>query len=120
MKSLVKLKNLELGNVLCVEFYTLCNILVYYFTLCLKLYTQCKAGFFCVPDGKFYTWDLANLFTQPAVVMVVTNIKYAPMKLSIIDVLYFEQCGTFQISFYGILSVYDTIWRSCFESGSLI
>ena len=54
----------------CESNYTLCKIasLVKDYTMC-KIYTQC--AFFHVPYGKFYTW--LKTFTQPAVVMVVTN-----------------------------------------------
>ena len=36
-------------------------------------FVQYQSIFFHVPIGKFYTW--LNCFTQPAVVMVVTNMK---------------------------------------------
>ena len=39
-------------------------------------FVQYQSSFFHVSIGKFYTW--LNIFTQPAVVMVVTNMKYAP------------------------------------------
>ena len=50
--------------------------------MCVKLHTFCEtthfvqyqSSFFHVSIGKFYTW--LNIFTQPAVVMVVTNMKY--------------------------------------------
>ena len=50
--------------------------------MCVKLHTFCKtshfvqyqSSFFHVSIGKFYTW--LNFFTQPAVVMVVTSMKY--------------------------------------------
>ena len=54
----------------------------------LKNYTVCKtapsvkitfcliqSSFFLLPCGKFYTW--LKFFTQPTVVMVVTNMRYA-------------------------------------------
>ena len=38
-------------------------------------FVQYQSSFFHVSIGKFYTWLI--FFTQPAVVMVVTNMKYA-------------------------------------------
>ena len=46
--------------------------------LCVKFYTVCKAVF-CVPIGKFYSW-LKN-FTQPAVVLFVTNRRCVKVNL---------------------------------------
>ena len=64
----------------CESNYTLCKI-----ARCVKHYTMCKIAhhvkdytqstFFRVPCGKFYTW--LKSFTQPAVVMVVTNMMCA-------------------------------------------
>ena len=58
--------------------YTLCKIAIWvkHFTMCkiahsVKDYTQ--RTFFHVTCGKFYTW--LKTFTQPAIVMVVTNIR---------------------------------------------
>ena len=51
---------------------------VWNYTLFVKLHISCveyQSSFFCVPIGRFYTWLI--FFTQPAVVMVVTNIRYA-------------------------------------------
>ena len=53
-----------------------------HFRMYIKLHTFCKtahfvqyhSSFFHVSVRKFYTW--LNIFTQPAVVMVVTNMKY--------------------------------------------
>ena len=47
------------------------------YTHFVKLHILClqyQSSFFRVPIGQFYTW--LNFFTQPAVVMVVTNIRY--------------------------------------------
>ena len=64
----------------CESNYTLCKIArwVKHYTMCkiahsVKNYTQ--STFFHVPCGKFYTW--LKTFTQPAVVMVVTNMRCA-------------------------------------------
>ena len=64
----------------CESNYTLCKIArwVKHCTLCkiahsVKNYT--KINFFRVPWGKFYTW--LKTFTQPSVVMVVTNVRCA-------------------------------------------
>ena len=64
----------------CESNYTLCNIArwVFNYTMCkishfIKNYTQ--STFFHVPGGKFYNW--LKTFTQPAVVMVVTNMRCA-------------------------------------------
>ena len=69
---------------LCIKYYYVFKIthFVSNYTLCVILHTFCKTAHFVqyqsslfhVSIGKFYTW--LNNFTQPAVVMVVTNMKY--------------------------------------------
>ena len=69
---------------LCIKYYYVFKIthFVSNYTLCVKLHTFCKTAHFVqyqsslfhVSIGKFYTW--LNIFTQPAVVMVVTNSGY--------------------------------------------
>ena len=51
-----------------VKYYTMCKI-----ANTVQNYTQ--SAFFHIPRGKFYTW--LKTFTQPAVVMVVTNMRCA-------------------------------------------
>ena len=82
-------------NIHCVKVYTVCKIIhcVQNYTLCVKLHTVCSTthfvqnytifkrkhfvqyqiGFFPLYFGKFYT--RLNFFTQPSVVMVVTNMR---------------------------------------------
>ena len=64
----------------CVKLYSVCKIT--HFRICVNYTFFCKtthfvqyqSSFFHLSIGKFYTWPI--FFTQPAVVMVVTNMKY--------------------------------------------
>ena len=72
-----------LNYTLCLNLHSLCKKnTVHKYTLCVKEHTfwklhisclQYQSSFFRVLIGKFYTW--LKKFTQPAVVMVVTNIR---------------------------------------------
>ena len=72
-------------NIHCVKLHSVCKIT--YFRICVNDTLFCKtthcvqyqSSFFHVSIGKFYTWLI--FFTQPAVVMVVTNMKYATDRL---------------------------------------
>ena len=73
--------------------------------LCVKLHTvQYKSSFFHISIGKFYT--LLHFFTQPAVVMVVTNMKCDHMMHLYRAKLYRAKLSTDQILIGGC--VYNT------------
>ena len=65
----------------CVKLHSVCKsthfrICVNYTLVCKTAhFVQYQSSFFHVSIQKFYTWLI--FFTQPAVVMVVTNMKYA-------------------------------------------
>ena len=63
------------------------------YTHFVKLHILClqyQSSFFRVPIGKFYTW--LNFFTQPAVVMVVTNMKCDYCQYKILRVCMYSWC----------------------------
>ena len=67
----------------CVKLHSVCKsthfrICVNYTLFCKTAhFVQYQSSFFHVSIQKFYTWLI--FFTQPAVVMVVTNMKYASL-----------------------------------------
>ena len=68
---------------MCLELHFVCTT-----TLCVKLDTFCKTTHFVCVIGKFYTW--LNFFTQPAVVMVVTNMKYGYRGIDVYKLIWYR------------------------------